>query len=99
MNHFYNDSIIEKKQRSLNDMTLTYRLFENSSGGDPIYSMLITMAEKSSETDFYIPDISVCKETALHIFQRIQKLLVLPSETPFLFSDGAFEKDFSDKIF
>ncbi|MBE6654612.1 MAG: hypothetical protein E7608_04060 [Ruminococcaceae bacterium] len=98
MNYFYNDAIIEKKMLSLENMTLTYRLFENSSGGYPVYSLLITMSEKSAETDLYIPDISISKDTALRIFRTVSEKLVLPSETPYLFSDGAFDEIFSDNI-
>ncbi len=97
MNHFYNDTIIEKKNLALKNMTLTYRLLENNVD-KTVYSLLITMSEKNAETDLYIPDISISKETALRIFRMVSKGLVLPSETPFLFSDGAFDEIFSDKI-
>lgn len=98
MTHFYNSSIIEKKALKLDGFTVTYRLLENSSEDGARYSLLVSMAEKDAETDLYIPDISICKSTALKIFKTMYESTVLPSEAPFLFSDGAFENIFSDKI-
>lgn len=98
MTHFYNDSIIEKMTLELEDFTVTYRLLESSSEDGARYSLLVSMAEKDSETDLYIPDVSICKSTALKIFKTMHESTVLPSEVPFLFSDGAFENIFSDKI-
>ncbi len=94
MMHFYNDFIIEKKTLELENLTVTYRLLENGAEEDTRYSLLISMTEKSTETDLYIPDISICKSNALEIFKTMHESLVLPSEAPFLFSDGAFENIF-----
>ena len=94
--HQNNEPIIEKKTACSDDITITYRLLENRCTGNNSYSVLITMAENDTETDLYIPDIATNKNTATGIFKKMYQNLVLPSETPFLFSDGAFEDIFTE---
>ena len=91
-----NESIIEKKAVRSDNITITYRLLENNCAENNSYSVLITMAENAIETDLYIPDIATSKNTATGIFKKMYQNLVLPSEIPFLFSDGAFEDIFTE---
>ena len=91
-----NESIIEKKAVRSDDITITYRLLENRYTGNNSYSVLITMTENAIETDLYIPDIATSKNSATGIFKKMYQNLVLPSEIPFLFSDGAFEDIFTE---
>ncbi len=91
MVHFYNSSIIDKQTSRTEDLCLTYRLFENGTDGDYVYSALITMKQKSQEHDFYISELASDKSAALNLFRKMHSNFVLPSETKALFSDGVFE--------
>ena len=89
--HPNNESIIKKKTVRSADITITYRLLENRCTESNCYSILTTMTADAAETDFYIPDITTSKNTAIAILQKMYQNFVLPSEIPFLFSDGVFE--------
>lgn len=93
MNDLCNDSVITKQTLFLDDITVTYRLFENNAGGMFFYSALLTMEENGEQKDFYIPSLSTSKPTALDIFRIMHKNSVLPSELEALFSEGTFDFD------
>lgn len=93
MNDLCNNSMITKRTLSSNDITITYRLFENNAGGLLFYSALLTMEKDGVQEDRYIPELSSDKISALNIFHIMHKNFVLPSEIDALFSEGMFDTD------
>ncbi len=86
-----NNSVITKRTLSIDDITVTYRLFENNAGGMFFYSALLTSEENGSQKDFYISSLSSDRMTAIDILHIMHKNSVLPSEIEALFSEGTFD--------
>ena len=92
MQYIHNDSIILMKRVSKENITVTYRLFENGTEYLSRYSVLISMrCEDGNEEDFFISDFANSRISAFVLFDKLYKNIVLPCEVEEIYSDGFAE--------
>ena len=92
MHYTHNESIISMKKVSKENVTVSYRLFENGTDYLSRYSVLISMVcEDGGEDDFFISDFANSRISAFVLFDKLYKNIVLPCEVEEIYSDGFAE--------
>ena len=89
MKYTHNDSILAMKVIQREEITVTYRLFENEYDCRISYSALVTLDSKNGDKDdYFIPLLADDPVCATVIFERLHKNTVLPIEVEEIYSDG-----------
>ncbi len=92
MQYTHNDMVILMKKVSKENISVTYRLFENGTDYLSRYSVLISMnCDDGNEEDFFISDFANNRIGAFVLFDKLYKNIVLPCEVEEIYSDGFAE--------
>lgn len=92
MQYTHNDSILIMKKIYLDEITVTYRLFESECDYCANYSALVSLQDKNgAEDDYFIPNFASSSLGATVLFEKLCKNAVLPCEVEEIYSDGFAE--------